>query len=218
MNKKTSSVTELKILDAARREFIVNGLRGARMQEIANRAGINKALLHYHFKDKENLYGAAILSIVNTVLESLKHIIEDEKIKQTPKELLEALVRSYVTTLKKNPQLVGVALRELSDGGQHIELLLQLITPTAKRLIDLVVAGLERQGAKAARTIPPEQVMINMMSMVWGTFLLQPLYSRILPAVGRPINLSDAFYEQRIRSITETLLAGMCDKKKGKIK
>ena len=50
------SETEQKILDAAKQVFLVKGLAGARMQEIADEAGINKALLHYYFRSKEKLF------------------------------------------------------------------------------------------------------------------------------------------------------------------
>ncbi|WP_109484355.1 TetR/AcrR family transcriptional regulator [Occallatibacter savannae] len=55
-----SAETRGKILDAAVQEFSANGLAGARMDQIASVAGVNKALLYYHFDSKENLYSAAL--------------------------------------------------------------------------------------------------------------------------------------------------------------
>jgi len=55
-----SSETRARILDAALREFSSLGLAGARMEQIAAAAGVNKALLYYHFDSKENLYLAAV--------------------------------------------------------------------------------------------------------------------------------------------------------------
>jgi len=46
----------MRILDAAREVFVERGLDGARMQDIADKAGINKALLHYYFRNKEKLF------------------------------------------------------------------------------------------------------------------------------------------------------------------
>ena len=51
-----SSETRARILDAALREFSALGMAGARMDQIAAAAGVNKALLYYHFDSKENLY------------------------------------------------------------------------------------------------------------------------------------------------------------------
>lgn len=47
---------EIKILEAAKTVFHRKGFHGTRMQEIANEAGINKALLHYYFRNKETLF------------------------------------------------------------------------------------------------------------------------------------------------------------------
>ncbi len=55
-----SSETRARILDAALREFSALGMAGARMDQIAAAAGVNKALLYYHFDSKENLYIAAV--------------------------------------------------------------------------------------------------------------------------------------------------------------
>ncbi len=52
--------TEEKILMAARQIFIDRGMDGARMQDIADAAGINKAMLHYYFRSKEKLYGTIV--------------------------------------------------------------------------------------------------------------------------------------------------------------
>src|ERR1700748_1771748 len=53
---KQDSTTEEKIWDAARKVFIAKGMAGARMQDIADEAGINKALVHYYFESKEKLF------------------------------------------------------------------------------------------------------------------------------------------------------------------
>ena len=59
--------TETRILTAARREFIAKGQDGARMQVIANEAGVNKALLHYYYRSKENLYRKVLEVTLATV-------------------------------------------------------------------------------------------------------------------------------------------------------
>jgi TetR/AcrR family transcriptional regulator len=62
--------TRARILDAAVRQFSDNGLAGARTEQIAEEAGVNKALLYYYFKGKEDLYDAALESVSNRVVAS----------------------------------------------------------------------------------------------------------------------------------------------------
>ena len=59
---KTKSNTEEQIFDAALTIFSRKGKDGARMQEIAEEAGMNKALLHYYFRSKDRLYEAVALA------------------------------------------------------------------------------------------------------------------------------------------------------------
>ena len=62
-----SSETRARILESALREFSSLGMAGARMDQIAAAAGVNKALLYYHFDSKENLYAAALEMIAGRV-------------------------------------------------------------------------------------------------------------------------------------------------------
>jgi TetR/AcrR family transcriptional regulator len=59
--------TRARILDAAIRAFSENGLAGARTEQIAEEAGVNKALLYYYFRSKEALYAAALEQVVDSV-------------------------------------------------------------------------------------------------------------------------------------------------------
>jgi TetR/AcrR family transcriptional regulator len=59
--------TRARILDAAIREFSENGLAGARTEQIAEEAGVNKALLYYYFKSKDDLYAAALEHVIDSV-------------------------------------------------------------------------------------------------------------------------------------------------------
>jgi len=68
--------TKARILDAAVNEFSVNGLAGARTEQIAEAAGVNKALLYYYFQSKQALYDAALESVAARVVTSSMAAIE----------------------------------------------------------------------------------------------------------------------------------------------
>jgi AcrR family transcriptional regulator len=71
---QTSADTKGRILDAADEIFVLRGIDGARMQEIADRAGVNKALLHYHFRSKADLARAVWLRIASSFVPGNGHI------------------------------------------------------------------------------------------------------------------------------------------------
>jgi TetR/AcrR family transcriptional regulator len=78
MNNKPQNAEQL-ILNAAREVFIERGMDGARMQEIADKAGINKALLHYYFRSKDKLFHAVFLEAFQQFQPQIELLINAEK-------------------------------------------------------------------------------------------------------------------------------------------
>lgn len=196
--------TRERILAAARTEFIEHGLRGARMQQIADRAQANKALLHYHFRDKESLYQAVLMGIIETVRDRVVAVVHASDETPDPEETLRRLVHAYVSVLREHPEVVGMMIRELADGAHNLPPLMEALGPLARKLFGGVMGQLATQGG--APGIEPVHILINLFSMVWGTFLLKPLYSRILPAAGIPLQVDDAFLDARCRAIADTVV------------
>src|ERR1700740_1781240 len=75
---KKNQKAEDKILAAARKVFISKGMAGARMQDIADEAGINKALLHYYFKNKEQLFENIFTMLTRGFWEQISSIFESD--------------------------------------------------------------------------------------------------------------------------------------------
>ena len=130
--------TETLILDAAQAVFLEKGLAGARMQEIADRAGINKALLHYYFRSKDKLSELIINRAVGAMMPRLMAILEAdldlfEKIRQLTSEYISLISqRSFmplfiVNEVNRNPQFFfqgghsarAAAPRRLSAAGRR---------------------------------------------------------------------------------------------------
>ena len=64
---ENDKLTEEKIFEAATDVFVEKGMDGARMQDIADKAGINKALLHYYFRTKDKLFNAVFEMIAKKI-------------------------------------------------------------------------------------------------------------------------------------------------------
>lgn len=204
-NSQSDESTRSKILEAAQKEFIQNGLRGARMQEIADRAEINKALLHYHFRNKESLYLAVVQSVAQRVTLHLVPLFAPQAPALPPQILIERMVRTYVDLLKTHPDLVGMVLRELSDGGRQLHTLVQQMAPLVQTVSEQILQQLPPSRHHSFKSQTPH-IIINLMSMIWGTFVFEPLYSKILPLAGYSVVHSEEFYELRIQTITQMVL------------
>ena len=102
--------TEEKIFEAATAVFIEKGLDGARMQEIADKAGINKALLHYYFRSKEKLFK----TIFFNTLTNLKPVITQFFMEEDNLEnKVTKFVGGYIDFISRNPHIPLFILNEL---------------------------------------------------------------------------------------------------------
>jgi TetR/AcrR family transcriptional regulator len=113
--------TEKKILEAAGKVFIQKGFDGARMQEIANEAKINKALLHYYFRSKEHLFKAFIANTFNDLFPQVKAKLISEI---SFNEFVKDFIFSYINFLKRNPYLPMFILREINRDPNMVMLFL----------------------------------------------------------------------------------------------
>jgi len=114
---QTKLETTEKIMSAARDVFCEVGFDGARVDEIARRAGVNKAALYYHFGDKQALYGAVLRSVIGEVaLRNTANLSSD----LSPEAKLRAYIRILIEAFDKSPQMPRIMMREMASGGQHL--------------------------------------------------------------------------------------------------
>lgn len=118
MSKNIEKDTESKILAAARRVFVQKGLDGARMQEIADEAGINKALLHYYFRSKEKLFMTIFKVELNSFFPRLIPVLLSSEMSHEQK--IRHFVEEYIDLFLKNPFLPAFVLREVNRNPQII--------------------------------------------------------------------------------------------------
>ena len=106
-----SGESERRILAAARKEFIVKGLEGARMQTIAAEAGVNKALLHYYYRSKDKLYRTVVLDILQNVWGRIGEQLQALGPGDGFEAMVRTLVSTYLKTLAANTEFTDFMLR-----------------------------------------------------------------------------------------------------------
>ena len=97
---QTAADTKTRILDAADEIFVRRGIDGARMQEIADHAGVNKALLHYHFRSKADLARAVWLRIASSFVPGIFQMMASDI---SLDKKIDRFVDAYHTRLAKHP-------------------------------------------------------------------------------------------------------------------
>jgi TetR/AcrR family transcriptional regulator len=109
------AATRERILAAAEGEFAAHGLRGARVQEIVTRAGVNERMLYHYFGDKDGLYMAVLRRFITHVAADIEKVVEAPA--EDPVERLADILRRYFDALAKHPEIVRVYLHEVLAGS-----------------------------------------------------------------------------------------------------
>lgn len=136
------SGTVMRILEAAASVFSEVGFAGARVDEIADRAGVNKAMIYYHIGDKETLYAEVIQNIIGNTAETISREIKDV---QNPEDKLRIYIRTLARNVNNNPQVAPVMMREVASGGKHLpEVVARDIFRIVNMLREILKEGAEK--------------------------------------------------------------------------
>ncbi len=176
-------LTEQRILDAAHAVFVRRGTAGARMQDIAEEAGVNQALLHYYFRTKDNLAQAvfrrAALQLLPAVFELLASDVPlDEKVRR--------VVELELKHLAKAPYLPGYVISELTYHPARVHQLVAALTGmTPNDVRPRVANALQRQiDAEVARgrmaPIAHDEFVVNLMALCIFPFAARPMLAALL--------------------------------------
>ncbi|GET19755.1 TetR/AcrR family transcriptional regulator [Prolixibacter denitrificans] len=190
----TSESTEKKILNAARDVFIRKGMDGARMQEIADEAGINKSLLHYYFRSKQKLFEAIFRDAFGLLIPELMKIFKEEG---PLLNKIDRVVDRYITVIGDNPFLPQFLIGEINREPDKFVKILQSsgIDPEfLQRKIDEEVEAGNINPIRAADLIP------NMIGMVIMPFAGRPLFQTIFFKSNN--EEYDAYLDERRRTIS----------------
>lgn len=188
--------TEEKILNAARDVFIQKGYAAARMQEIADAANINKGLLHYYFRKKENLFRAVFDKAFGKFAGQINAIFEEDR---PLFEKIEAFVDQYIDFLLENPHLPAFVLNELNTNPKEFvqDLLSRPEKPNPMKLIMQIQTETDAGNIKP---VNPIHLAINILSMCVFPFVARPMMQGLF-------QLNDEAYRQfmtaRKKAITE---------------
>lgn len=176
MGNSVKENTEEKILDAARQVFLLKGYDGARMQEIANSANINKGLLHYYFKSKDALFGKIFGLAFSTMIKRFAEILNSE----VPLfEKIESFCAMYIGVVMKNPYLPRFVINEISKHPTTFveKLRSKFPFPDFTAFNDQIKAEV---AAGNIRPIDPQHLIVNILSMSVFPILAQPMLQMIL--------------------------------------
>ncbi|WP_258096191.1 TetR/AcrR family transcriptional regulator [Salinibacter sp. 10B] len=198
------SDTERAIFDAALQVFAREGKRGARMQEIADAAGINKAMLHYYFRDKETLYEEVFGFTMQRFMASFGESLEEAP---TFEETLRAFIDGYVDFVRANENAMRLMVNENLTGGSllgtHLREAMKAGDAPPKFLVETIASAAQ---AGEIRSVDPTHTVISVISMCLFFFVSQPTVKIVHPPAE---NNWDAFVENRKDHLFDLVYHGL---------
>ena len=171
MSIETDNNTEQKILEAAEEVFQEKGFDGARMQEIADKANINKGLLHYYFKTKDSLFEAIFSIAFHTMIGQIQSIMSLEI---SLNERIDRIVDDFMSMLAKKPALPRFVITELNKNPDRF--IAKHVNHNTRATFAAFINSVQKEiDAGNIRPVDPRQLFMNMISMI------------IFPFIGRPM-------------------------------
>lgn len=195
--------TEDKILISAKKIFYQKGLKGARMQEIADDAGVNKAMLHYYFRSKEKLFDKIFEQSVKSVTPTLMNAFLEEAPLQTK---IKRLVEMMIDLFLEEPYLSNFIVNELSQNPEKLFLnVLDYEGGLIGKIIPLINQQIQVEIEKG--NLKPEirsaELILNIMSLCLFPVMAQSVLQKTL---GIDNERMERFMSKRKQTVTQFVL------------
>lgn len=167
--------TEEKIFESARLIFQHKGLAGARMQEIADGAGINKAMLHYFFKSKQLLFEAVFMNAFSQIAPQINEIFNSH---DSVFDKIRKFTESYISFVITNPILPQFIVQEMNNNPEFATSIIKHANrPNPAFLISQIEKEIE---LGIIKPIKPKQILLDIFSMTVFPFAAHMLMKSIV--------------------------------------
>jgi AcrR family transcriptional regulator len=173
---RTPDSSRDRLIAAAAREFAARGFAGANVDRIATAAGVNKAMIYYHFHSKADLYRHILRDMFSTVGTRVRAVADSDR---TPEDKIRQFVEAIAAEAEARPHFPPIWLRELAEGGSHLDrATVGDITGILKAL-----AAIVDEGIRAGRFQPINPFLLQ--AGIVAPLLLFFATARVRQRVGR---------------------------------
>ncbi|MDX1672709.1 MAG: TetR/AcrR family transcriptional regulator [Balneolaceae bacterium] len=171
---KREKETEEKIFDAAKKVFQRSGYAGARMQDIADEADINKSMLHYYFRSKDKLFQAVLQERMRKFFPKIQQALGSDK---PLDRKIEELVDTYYGIFKENPYLPSFVILEMN---QHPARFREMVRSNMIEIPDRFLDQIRNEVEKGnIRPVDPRDFLINTIALCVFPFMARPMIQQL---------------------------------------
>jgi len=171
--------TEQRILDAAKEVFQQKGMTGARMQEIADKAGINKSLLHYYYRSKDKLFGKVFEIAFSLFIPKVKEVIlSDYSIFQK----IEFFVDSYLDLLQKHPYIPSFIVSEINRNPKIlVDIIDKNVQINENKIVEILDQQIKHEVERGIiKPISAKNLWVNIISLCIFPIVAKPIFQGVL--------------------------------------
>ena len=171
---KKQEDTEKLIVEAARKVFTKKGLSGARMQEIADEAGINKSLLHYYFRNKEQLFEAIFKEVFPRFIPALFHILNEDN---PFEDKIHQFVSHYIDEFAEKSYIPVFMINEIHQNPDR----LKSLTAAISKIKDSIFIKQLNEGIKEGiyKPIEPIHLLSNIIALSIFPLIAKPIFTSV---------------------------------------
>jgi TetR/AcrR family transcriptional regulator len=178
------------------------------MDHIAKAAKVNKAMLHYYFSSKQNLYQLVVKDVFLRMSPMLIQLIASEP---EPKDFLEQVTDFYIDLYTKNPDFVRMMVLELIQNPKNITAILaelfQKSGQSGPPKIFFLIRKWQEEGKVTEED--PFQFMLNVISLSLLSFIGKPILEGVFRLATGDSPAKKDFKENRVKSVIHLLKHGM---------
>lgn len=204
-NKKEEQ-TETRILEAAQRVFVRKGIAGARTEDIAKEAGVNRALINYYFRSRDKLAEAVFVRVAQSLFPRLMQALLSE---MPLREKLQEVIDIELTELSANPFMPLYVLTELQYHPMRLQSLLTQVIPVEKmqqQLLSTLQHQLDAEVESGSlRPTMAEDLIVMLISLLIFPFAASVM---IKTMIGLDEEARSAMIARRRKDLTDFILRG----------
>jgi TetR/AcrR family transcriptional regulator len=199
--------TKDRILRAAIDEFVEYGFYGARTQRIANRAKVNKALLHYYFSSKEKIYEQVLTTVADAIFERLT-AISDEPVPIEKK--IEQIMDVYIEVFTEYNAYLKIFLYEIMRGGDRLKAVIMSKSGKIHTAFKKFMKYFEGQ-VKAGKTrkINGVHLFISIVSQMAPVYVGKQIISNMTSVFGVDGLIVEKMIKDRKRFVIDLIMNGI---------
>lgn len=199
--KQDEKDVKTRILDAADAVFVRRGTDGARMQQIADEAGVNKALLHYYFGSKAKLARAVWFRIASSFVPGVMEMMASNA---SLDDKIDFFVEAYLTRFVQHPYLAAYVVSEASRNPGFVTAFYSSARGEAARLMADKLRQQIAEEVAAGRIAPvsPQQFFVTLASTCVFPFVARPMIAAVMGIGPKGF---EAFIDQRRKELPQFL-------------